>query len=118
MAIQTWKTDLLTDLDQSSLRELRTWLKLHARPVPSRDADVIAKYLRTVINNNSAWDGVPVVFKIYRPERPGQPWQNGFEHEARRGVRGLPAGQHRLIELAVGSFGLLVMLACYIAFAN
>jgi len=56
---------------------MRDWLKEHAPPVPSTDADVIGKFLRCIIISNAEWDGVPLQVTLPRPHLAGpMPWSN------------------------------------------
>lgn len=56
---------------------MRDWLKDNAIPVPSTDADVVAKFLRYVILSNAEWDGVPLQITLPRPHLAGSmPWSN------------------------------------------
>jgi hypothetical protein len=101
-----------------TLGDIRLWLKRNGQTVPSRDADAVAKYLRLAIDANNRWGGVLIPLTIDRPRSVGLPWQNDFE-----GKR-LPYARHPIQphsigkQLAIGSFGLLVMLALIWTFAR
>lgn len=118
MASQTWTTDLATTTDAKTLHDIRAWLKRNAQTIPSRDADAIAKYLRLAIAANNEWGGVPIQFVLNRPQPAGQRWQRaGYEGRPWYGQRPVQADSP-LKQLALGSLGLLVMLALYVAFAG
>jgi hypothetical protein len=118
MPSTTWTTDLTTTTNPAIIGEIRLWLKRNGQTIPSRDADAVAKYLRLAIDANNRWGGVLVPLTINRPRVVGLPWQNGFEGNAPRTVR----SSHQLHsvgqQLAAVAFGLLLMLAFYVAFAG
>lgn len=79
MSLHTWQTDLSINAKKTDIRTMRDWLKEHAPPVPSTDADVIGKFLRCTIICNAEWDGVPLHITLPRPHlaAPG-PWDNNW----------------------------------------
>jgi hypothetical protein len=81
MSFQPWFTTLTIKTNSQTFRDVREWLDEHAPPVPSRDDDALAKYLRCVILSNSEWDGVSLQVELPRP-RPGQlPPPQGYEDQ-------------------------------------
>lgn len=77
MPLHTWQTDLSINTQKADIRSMRDWLKEHAPPVPSTDADVIGKFLRCIIISNAEWDGVPLQVTLPRPHLAGpMPWSN------------------------------------------
>jgi hypothetical protein len=118
MRTTTWKTDLTTTTDPATLGGIRLWLKRNGQTVPSRDADVVAKYLRLAIDANNRWGGVLIPLTINRPHRVGLPWQTDYEGKWPPYAR-QPDQPHSMgKQLAIGSFGLLVMLALIWTFAR
>jgi hypothetical protein len=118
MPSTTWTTDLTATTNPAIIGEIRLWLKRNGQTIPSRDADAVAKYLRVSIDANNRWGGVLVPLTINRPRAVERPWYYGFEGNAHRIAsfifEPLSVGQ----QLAIVSFGLLVMLALYVTFAG
>jgi len=109
MTIQTWLTTLTIESEPRDIARIRESLAQHAPPVPSRNADVLSKFILTVLKNNAEYEGAFCTFKIKRPILPGEPWradQGKYDEWP-----GLSEPRSRLGKLAIGSFGLLVMLA-------
>lgn len=118
MPSTTWSTELTTTTNPAIIGEIRLWLKRNGQTIPSRDADAVAKYLRLAIDANNRLGGVLVPLTINRPRAVGLPWQQGFEGNALRGARSAYQPDSLGKQLALGSFGLLLMLALYVTFAG
>lgn len=69
MASQSWQTTLTTNLTETSIAEMRDWLRINGAAVPARNDDVLAKYLAHVLISNSLWDGISLDIVIPRPRR-------------------------------------------------
>ena len=77
MSLHTWETNLSINTQKTDVLAMRDWLKEYAAPVPSTDADVIAKFLRCTLISNAEWDGVPLDISLPRPHLAGSlPWSN------------------------------------------
>jgi len=111
--------NLTVRVEQEAMQQMRAFLRDNRISVPFRNDDVIAKYLRHVIDSNNSWDGIDAQVALTRPYPGRYPWQLGYEHE-RHPLLAEPSRKlvHRLKGLALGSFGLLMMLACYVAFCQ
>jgi len=118
MDLNTWNTTLTAKIDEDAVHRMRDFLRRNLTSVPFRNRDVIAKYLRHVIESNNDWDGISAPVAFTRPQLASQHWQ-GFERE-RQALLAPPSPKllRRLKGLALGSFGLLLMLACYVVFAG
>jgi hypothetical protein len=117
MRTTTWTTDLTTTTNPAIIGEIRLRLKRSGQTIPSRDADAVAKYLRLAIDANNRWGGVLVPLTINRPRAIECPWY-GSEGNAPRGARSAYQSDSLGKQLALGSFGLLLMLALYVTFAG
>ena len=118
MNSQTWKTTLTAEIDPANLQSMRAFLRNNLAIVPSRHDDLIAKYFRLAIESNSAWDAVHPPVSFSRPRVVPMPWQ-GIESEVRHAATApMPGFLHHLKRLAIGSCGLLLMLACLYALAS
>ena len=118
MPSTTWKTTITVNINENDFRDMREWLDEHAAPVPSRNADVLSKFISATINSNAQWDGIYCRFMVRRATDRVYPWQQGYEDDRPRVVPGPVRQDSPLKQLALGSFGLLVMLALYLAFAG
>lgn len=118
MDSQTWKTTLTADIDAAALQSMRLFLRNNLAIVPSRHDDLIAKYFRLVIESNSVWDDAHAPVSFSRPRVVPMPWQ-GIENEVRHAAtEPMPGFLRYLKRLAIGSCGLLLMLACVVAFTS
>jgi hypothetical protein len=118
MRSTTWTTDLTMTTDPAILGDIRLWLKRNDEIVPSRDADVVAKYLRLAIDATNQWGGVILPLTINRPRPAVSPWEWTMKGKRPR-TPAEPVWHDSIAkQLALGSFGLLVMLALYLAFAG
>lgn len=114
----TWKTDLTTTTNPALIGEIRLWLKQNGQTIPSKDADAVAKYLRFAIDATNRRGGVLVPLTITRPRAVERPWYYGFEGNVPRGARSAYQPNSIGQQLALGSFGLLLMLALYVTFVG
>jgi hypothetical protein len=119
MSLTTWNTTLTAKIDDDAVQAMRNFLRQNLASVPFRRGDVITKYLRHVIESNNEWDGIDAPVAFTRPLLTSRPWQSGFEREWHL-LLAEPSPKLLLCleRLAIGSFGLLSMLACYVAFAG
>jgi hypothetical protein len=111
MGFHTWKTTLTVRTSDESLRDIREWLDEHAPPVPSRDDDALAKYLRCVILSNSEWDGVSLTLDLPRPSLHEPPQVAGCEWDELADCSFSNQPRSRLA-LAVDGCAALMVLAC------
>ena len=81
-----------------------------------RDRDVVAKYLHRIIENGNARTAIEA------PTAVNQPVSVAAKKSSERSIWSpldIPPHIRELLHgLALGSFGLLVMLACYITFVR
>lgn len=79
MESQTWQTTLTITTTKTDFPKLRAWLEEHAAPVPSTDADVIAKYLRCIIVAKCQEDAIPLHITLPRPNLEAVSTLEGLE---------------------------------------
>ena len=118
MPSTTWTTNLTTTTNPAIIGEIRLWLRRNGEGIPSRDADVVGKYLRLAIDVSNRWGGVIIPMSVERPRPVTQPWPSGFEGHAPRHLGSPSQPQGLGMQLASVAFGLLIMLALYVAFAG
>jgi hypothetical protein len=109
MNSNTWNTTLTIETTQDDLTKMRRWLEEHAPPMPSRNADVLAKFIRAMLITDAGWERVFCGFALERPKpvmtRPwahDQEWPDEPDHHEPRSR----------LALAVGSCAALMVLAC------
>jgi hypothetical protein len=118
MSLNTWLMTLTARTDKPAVLAMRNYLRQRGIVIPMRDRDVVAKYLHRIIENGNARTGIDAFASVARPAWPSAADQQGFERDARSHFRIPHQFRSRLQRLGIGSFGLLVLLACYIAFAG
>ncbi|HEY2861903.1 MAG TPA: hypothetical protein VGJ21_26115 [Terracidiphilus sp.] len=118
MDLNTWQMTLTARVNKPAVLGMRDYLRQRGIIIPMRDRDVVAKYLHRIIENGNARTGIEAVASVTRPAWPSGAAQKGFERDTWADIRIPPHVRVRLQRLAHGAFGLLVLLACYIAFAR
>jgi hypothetical protein len=106
MANQTWTTTIISETEPDDFIGMRKWLRENGLPVPSRNDDVLARFIWATIGSNALWEGVFSEFRVKRPTRLKGPWE--YDYDEWPEFTDPPS---RIPQLAIGSFGLLVMLA-------
>jgi hypothetical protein len=113
----SWISTLTIETNPADIAGMRDWLGEHAPPVPSRNSDVLAKFVAHTLISNAHWDGVFAGFRVSRPQPViDAPWrQDGaFEQDA-----AIPPPRRWRLALAVScAFGALTLLACAVAFGR
>jgi hypothetical protein len=104
--------------DKTAVLGMRDYLRQRGIIIPMRDRDVVAKYLHRIIENGNARTGIDALASVSRLAWPSGAVQRGFERGARSPFRIPRRFRSRLLRLALGSFGLLLLLACYMAVAG
>ncbi len=114
MDSQTWTTTLTIRTDDQSFLEIREWLADYDadNPSPRRNDDLLAKYLRCVLDSNNQWDGIRLGIGLSRPRLARLPWQQGFEGDPPPAAEVVRAQRDaaRRRQFAVDCFALLVLL--------
>jgi hypothetical protein len=118
MSSNTWLMALTARTDKPAVLAMRDYLRQRGIIIPMRDKDVVAKYLHRILENGNARTGIDAFTSITRRAGPPEPAQQGFERGLWADIRIPPLLLVRLKRLAHGAFGLLILLACYIAFAG
>lgn len=118
MSSHTWQTSLTIETSQNDLALMRRWLGEHAPPIPSRNADVLAKFARAVLTTNAGWEGVYCSFTLDRPKPViSRPWANDQEWDDVSNTPD-PSGPRSRLALAVDGFAALMVLACIALIAS
>jgi hypothetical protein len=107
MGNQTWTTTVISETEPNDFIGMRKWLRENGCvPVPSRNDDVLGRFIWATVGSNALWEGVFSEFKVKRPTRLKGPWEYDYDEWPE-----LTEPTSRLGQLAIGSFGLLIMLA-------
>jgi hypothetical protein len=117
MTRNSWTTTLTIDTNPTDIADMRDWLGEHAPPVPSRNSDVLAKFVAHTLISNAHWDGVFAGFKVSRPQPViTAPWRQDAAFE--QDVVVPPPRRLHLALAASCAFGALVLLAYAVGFAR
>ncbi|MGJ4972901.1 hypothetical protein ACQR1N_30985 [Bradyrhizobium sp. HKCCYLRH1073] len=109
MDTNTWNTTLTIETTQNDLTKMRRWLDEHAPPAPSRNADVLAKFMRAMLVTDAGWEGVFCDFALERPKPViTRPWAHDQEWPDEPD----PSEPRNRLTLAVGGCAALMVLAC------
>jgi hypothetical protein len=118
MSYTTWNMTLTVRSDKNAVHGMRDYLRLRGIIIPMRDRDVVSKYMHRIIENGNARTSIEAPATVTSPHwNPGAA-KKGSERGAWADLDISPHIRQRLRGLALGSFGLLVMLACYITFGR
>jgi len=118
MSSNTWLMTLTARTDKTAIRSMRDYLRQRGIIIPMRDRDVVSKYLHRIIENGNARTGIEAFTSVSHPAWAPDAAKQGFKGMSWADFDISPHWRLRLKRLAHGAFGLLAMLACYIAFAG
>jgi hypothetical protein len=110
MDSNTWTAKLTIEANPTDIWRIRAWLDEHAPPIPSRNADVLSKYIRCVLITSAEYDNIGCRFALDPPRPVLMPWQQGYEGPWAN-AQAEPEPRSRLA-LAVDGFAALTVLAC------
>lgn len=114
MSSNTWHMTLTTRTDKNAVYAMRDFLRQRGVIVPMRDRDVVTKYLHRLIETGNARNLIEAPASLTRPDwQPGAA-QKGYERIRRSTLFDPIQVPEWVQELALGTFGLLVLLACYV----
>lgn len=112
MSSQAWIATVTIEPSQNDLDIMRRWLQENAPPVPSRNADVLAKFTRVILTMNAESEWIDCRFSVERPKPMiTRPWANDQEWDDWSNAEG-PTGPRSRLALAVDGFAALMVLAC------
>ncbi|OPH84364.1 hypothetical protein [Nitrobacter vulgaris] len=118
MASTTWSTTVTIKNDNEAVQQMRDFLRYNDGIVPYRNGDVVAKYLRHIIDSSNAFGGIQAEVAASRPYVISQ-HSKGLEHEP-HSLLAPPSTQfvRKLKQLASCAFGALILLALAVTFAG
>jgi hypothetical protein len=118
MSSTTWSTTITIKNDSEAVRQMRAFLRHNQAIVPYRNGDVVAKYLRHIIDSSNAFGGIQAEVTTFRPYAVSQR-SKGLEQEP-CSLLAPPSPQlvRQLKGLASCAFGALVLLALVVTFAG
>lgn len=112
----TWNMSLTVRTDKHAIHSMREYLRERGIVIPMRDRDVVAKYLHRIIENGNARTAIEAPAAVTQPVTVAT--KKGLEKSLWAPLDIPPHIRRGLYELAMCSFGLLMMLACYITFVQ
>jgi hypothetical protein len=112
----TWNMNLTVRTDKNAIHSMRDYMRERGIIIPMRDRDVVAKYLHRIIENGNARTAIEAPASVTQPVTVAT--KKGFESDLWAPLDIPPHIRRGLHQLALGSFGLLMMLACYITFVR
>lgn len=119
MSSTTWNTTVTIKNDDEAVRQMRAFLRRNLAVVPYRNGDVVAKYLRHIVDRYNALEGIEAEVTAFRPLPVYSPRSNGLEQELHSLLAApSPRLQRQLKQLAGCAFGALILLAFFVTFAG
>jgi hypothetical protein len=112
----TWNMNLTVRTDKNAVHGMRDYLRERGIVIPMRDRDVVSKYMHRIIENGNARTAIEAPAAVTQPVTVAT--KKGFERSLWAPLDIPPHIRRSLYELAMCSFGLLMMLACYITFVR
>lgn len=119
MSSTTWNTTIAIKNDNEAVQRMRAVLRRNLAAVPYRNGDVVAKYLRHIIDSSNTLGGIQAQVTTLRPDPAYPPRSKGLEQELRSLLaEPSPRLLLHLKQLACCAFGALMLLALVVTFAG
>lgn len=118
MTSTAWSTTVTIKNDNEAVQQMRAFLRRNDAIVPYRNGDVVAKYLRHIIDSSNAMGGIQAEVAALRLCAVSQR-RKGLEQEL-NALLAAPSPRlvRQLKQLASCAFGALVLLALVVTFAG